>query len=251
MTIKRFILVVIAIFITLSSISQTLEDEKMLIPMISVNLGYNFPGGDFAERFENSGQVGLSFKAKFKSNLLVGIEGSYLFNQGIKDREYFKYLMNEEAWITNMYGEPGLVSERLEGINIYGQLGYIFNVLAPNPNSGIMVTAGLGFMQHKIFIEQRGNNMPQLTDELIKGYDRLCNGLMINQFIGYAYFHKKGVWNFFAGMEFTQGFTQNRRAWDHIEERKIDDNRTDLLYSFKVGWVLSLHRRMSTEIYYY
>lgn len=231
--------------------AQTLKDESMLVPMVSVNIGYNHPGGDFAKRFDGSGQVGSSFKLKLKNNLLIGVEGSYLFSQGVKDREYFKYLMNEEAWITNIYGDPGLVSESLSGFMAYGQLGYIFNVFAKNPNSGIMVTGGLGLMQHKIDIEQRGNNLPQLTDEYIKGYDRLCNGLMTNQFIGYIYFHDKGIWNFFAGMEFTQGFTQNRRDWDFIEERKINDKRTDLLYSFKFGWVLSLHKRMATEIYYY
>ncbi|MDA3867511.1 MAG: hypothetical protein PF489_12300 [Salinivirgaceae bacterium] len=243
--------IVLLCCLQLSATGQTIKDDRILIPMISANLGYNQHAGDLADRFGPSGQVGSSFMLKFKSNLLLGVEGNYLFNQEIKDREYYKYLMNDDALITNMYGEPGIVSERMAGFTIFGKIGYVFNVLAPNPNSGIFVSGGVGILQHKIYIEHRGNNTPQLSDEDILGYDRLCNGLMTTEFIGYMFFEQKAAWNFYAGVEFTQGFTQNRRDWDIIEERKIDDNRTDLLYSIKVGWVISLHKRMATEIYYY
>jgi hypothetical protein len=230
---------------------QTIKEDRLLIPMISANLGYNHSEGDFAKRFGGSGQVGAGFMLKFKSNLLLGVEGNYLFNDDIQKDEYYKYLANEDGFITNMYGEVGVTSERLAGFTVFGKLGYVIPVLNPNPNSGIFVSAGAGLMQHKILISDRYNNIPQLTEEYRKGYDRLCNGLMINQFVGYMFFAEKAVWNFFAGFEFTQGFTQNRRDWDFIEGRKIDDNRLDMLYSFKFGWVISLHRRMSTDYYYY
>lgn len=248
---KKNIIILILSIISCQLTAQNIEEDRILIPMISANLGYNHPGGDFAERFNGSGQVGAAFKLKFKSNLFVGLEGNYLFSQGIKDPEYRDYLENEDGWITNFYGEPGILAEKLDGFVIAANLGYIIPVLNPNPNSGIMISGGIGFTQHKIWIEERQNNIPQLSDEYIKGYDRLCNGLMTNQFIGYMFFQKKAVWNFYAGLEFTQGFTQNRRSWDFIEKRKIDEKRLDLLYSIKVGWVISLHKRMATEIYYY
>ena len=231
--------------------SQTIDKDRLLVPMISANLGYNYPGGDFADRFGGSGQVGAGFMLKFKSNLLIGVEGNYLFNDDIKKDEYYEYLSNEDGFITNMYGEVGVTAERLAGMTFLGKVGYVIPVLNPNPNSGIFVSAGVGFMQHKILIQDRYNNIPQLSEEYRKGYDRLCNGLMTNQFVGYMFFAKKAIWNFYAGFEFTQGFTQNRRDWDFIQERKIDDNRLDMLYSFKFGWIISLHKRMSTDYYYY
>ncbi|WP_462279832.1 hypothetical protein [Salinivirga cyanobacteriivorans] len=248
---KKWILIAILLVMIARLSSQTIKDDRILIPMISAELGYNHPGGDFAERFNGSGQVGAAFNLKFKSNIFLGVQGNYLFSQGIKDPEYRDYLENEDGWITNFYGEPGIVAEKLDGFTVSAHVGYIIPVLNPNPNSGIMVSGGMGFMQHKIWIEERGNNIPQLTDEYIKGYDRLCNGLMTKQFLGYMFFQEKAAWNFYAGFEFTQGYTQNRRSWDFIEERKIDEKRLDLLYSIKIGWVISLHKRMATEIYYY
>ncbi|ALO15307.1 hypothetical protein L21SP5_01664 [Salinivirga cyanobacteriivorans] len=248
---KKWILIAILLVMIARLSSQTIKDDRILIPMISAELGYNHPGGDFAERFNGSGQVGAAFNLKFKSNIFLGVQGNYLFSQGIKDPEYRDYLENEDGWITNFYGEPGIVAEKLDGFTVSAHVGYIIPVLNPNPNSGIMVSGGMGFMQHKIWIEERGNNIPQLTDEYIKGYDRLCNGLMTKQFLGYMFFQEKAAWNFYAGFEFTQGYTQNRRSWDFIEKRKIDEKRLDLLYSIKIGWVISLHKRMATEIYYY
>lgn len=219
--------------------------------MLSINLGYNLHGGDLSERFGPSGQVGPSFMVKFKSNWIIGVEGVYLFSQDVKKLDYYYYLDNDEGWITNMYGDPGIVAESMSGFNIFLKAGRVFRVFNPNPNSGIMVNLGAGFMQHKIWIEERGNNIPQLTPEYIKGYDRLCNGLLMNQFIGYMWFHKQAKYNFYAGFEFSQGLTQNRRSWDFILEKKVDDERLDLLYSIKIGWVFSFHKRMSTELYFY
>ncbi|PLX14796.1 MAG: hypothetical protein C0599_18155 [Salinivirgaceae bacterium] len=231
--------------------AQTIKDDRMLIPMISANLGYNHSTGDFADRFGESGQVGAGFMLKFKNNILLGVEGNYLFNDDIRSDDYYKYLSNEDGFITNIYGEVGVTAERLSGFTVFGKVGYVIPVLNPNPNSGIFVSAGAGLMQHKIFISDRYKNIPQLSEEYIKGYDRLSNGLMLNQFVGYMFFAEKAIWNFYAGFEFSQGFTQNRRDWDFIEEKKIEATRLDLLYSFKVGWVISLHRRMATEYYYY
>ncbi len=231
--------------------AQTISEDRLLIPMISANIGYNHPGGDFDERFNGSGQVGAAFNLKFKSNIFIGIEGNYLFNSEAPYSEFYNYLENEDGWITNMYGEPGIVATKLAGFNAFVKAGYVANVFAPNPNSGLLFTSGVGLLQHQYWIEQRGNNMPQLADEYLPGYDRLCNGLMTNQFIGYLYFHKKAVWNFYLGLEFTQAFTKNRRDWDHIEQKKIDERRLDLLYSIKLGWTISFHKRMATELYYY
>lgn len=248
---QRISLIFIFIFTSVIVFAQSIKTDKLFMPLVSVNIGLNKPGGDFADRFGYSGQIGASFIIKLKSNWLFGLEGDYLYSQKINNREYHDYLMNSDGWITNMYGDPGIVSEKLGGFTAFGKIGKILPFLNPNPNSGFLVQVGLGFMQHKIWIEQRGNNMPQLTPEYIKGYDRLCNGLMMNQFIGYMFFHEKALRNFYCGIEVTEAYTQNRRSWDFIQERKIDDKRHDYLFSFKLGWTLSLHKRMSNDIYYF
>ncbi len=248
---NKISLLIILILLSVGNYAQTISEDRLLIPMISANIGYNHPGGDFAKRFNGSGQVGAAFNLKFKSNIFIGVEGNYLFNGTNPYSEFESYLENSDGWITNMYGEPGVVVTKLEGYTAFAKVGYVAEVLSPNPNSGLLFTGGIGFLQHKYWIEERGNNIPQLADEYLPGYDKLCNGLMTNQFLGYMYFHEKAIWNFYLGLEFTQAYTQNRRDWDHIEQRNIDEPRLDLLYSIKLGWTISLHKRMSTELYYY
>ena len=48
--------------------------------------------------------------------------------------------------------------------------------------SGIVMTLGAGYLYHKIFIETIVTALPQLNDELLKGYDRLSGGILLKQF---------------------------------------------------------------------
>ena len=86
--------------------------------------------------------------------------------------------------------------------------GYVFPVLSPNPNSGIIVSGGIGILQHKILIDFRDAQIPQLGEEYKKGYDRLSYGLALNQFVGYVFFGNKKLINFYAGVELTQAWTK-------------------------------------------
>ena len=109
-----------------------------------------------------------------------------------------------------------------------------------HPKSGIRLTASTGVLQHKIRIEDRTGGLIQLQGEYLKGYDRLTNGLAFTEFIGYQHISNSGLVNFMAGFELTQGFTKNRRSWDYLEMKRLDEQRFDLLNGFRVGWVLTL-----------
>jgi hypothetical protein len=69
-------LLLILILSARQSLAQhNIRDSSLAFPMIGVPIAYQLPGGDMADRFGNNLNVGASFLWKFKSNLLLGLEG--------------------------------------------------------------------------------------------------------------------------------------------------------------------------------
>src|SRR5690606_34872644 len=107
------------------------------------------------------------------------------------------------------------------------------------------------FFQHKIDFEVDETVVPQLNKDYKKGYDRLTNGFMITQFVGYAFFDAKKRINLYAGFEFSQAFTQNRRPWNFDQFLQDDTKRVDLLSGFRIGWILPLYPKSTEQFFYY
>ena len=105
-------------------------------------------------------------------------------------------------------------------------------------------------MMHKIRIESLYDAVPQLEGDYRKGYDKLTTGFSSMQFIGYLYQANVRLLKFYAGFEFTQGFTQNVRNYNFDTGGPENDSRIDLQYGFKVGWILPISHRTKSEYYY-
>lgn len=73
---------------------------------------------------------------------------------------------------------------------------------------------------------------------------------MLNQFLGYINFSNSKRINFYAGLNFTEGFTQNRRAMNFDTGLKDNTKRFDLLIGFRIGWIFPLYKRMADQIYF-
>jgi hypothetical protein len=129
-------------------------------------------------------------------------------------------------------------------------VGKILSLKNSNPNSGIMIKGGVGLMQHKIRLETQEDLVTQLEGEYIKGYDRLTNGIVFSQFLGYFHMSDNKLSNFYAGFEFYEGFTRGRRELNFDTQVKDNAPRTDILYGFKVGWVIHMYKRTGREFYY-
>ena len=112
-----------------------------------------------------------------------------------------------------------------------------------------MATFGAGYIQHKIFIDTPGNVVPYLEDEYRKGFDRFTNGPMLNQFLGYVNFSNSKRVNFYAGIDLTEGFTQNRRT-NFDTGLKDETKRFDLMIGIHIGWVFPLYKRVADQIYF-
>lgn len=235
---------------TLSFGQSEIKDSAILITSVRASYSPLFPGGDMAKRFGWSSSMGLGVDVKTKKSILFGIHGAYFFGNKVKE-DVLTILRNDEGNIIDQNGAYAKVLLYERGFTVNLNAGYLFRVLSPNPNSGIMVMAGGGFIQHKIRIEHNINKVPALEGDYKKGYDRLTNGLCINEFVGYQFLSNNRLLNFFAGFEFYQGFTKSRRDWNIDEVRKDDSKRVDLLTGFRVGWILPLYRRAPKDFYMY
>ena len=148
-------------------------------------------------------------------------------------------------------GEKAFIDISQQGYSIDFQVGKIFQWASPNPNYGFMFTIGGGFMEHWIRYNAEGDNVPQINGDYHKGYDRLTNGIILKEFIGYHFQGSTKLLNFYGGFEFTQGFSGNRRSYDISTMSVKDEKYNDFLIGFRVGWMMPFYKRNQDKYYYY
>jgi len=215
-------------------------------------LGGQLPGADLTTRFGSNLNFGSGLEVLTATqNLIFGLEGYYLFGSTIKENPLAR-ISTAEGFVIGSDGGYADVQLRQRGFYLGGLVGKLFSCSAKNPRSGIRVTVGVGLLQHQIRIQEDPLRfVPQLAGAYQKGYDRLSNGLAFNEFIGYQRLSTNKRINFYLGLEFTQGFTRNRRAFNFDTQSADTQKRFDLLVGVRAGWTLPFYGgKQAAEIYY-
>jgi len=250
---RLLILIILGVLCISKAEAQiAVKDSSLKISMFYATYGYGMPSGDLAQRFGFSNQLGAGFTYKSSNGWSVTAEGNFIFRDGIKDQySILSGISTHDGYIINNAGVFANVMLLQRGFTIWTKVGKLLPIIGPNPNSGLMMQVGVGMMQHKIRIEIPDNSVAQLDGEYKKGYDHLCNGPAIMQFIGYQHLSNNKRINFFAGAEFVQAFTQSRRAYYFNEMIKADEKRIDILSSLKIGWYIPLYKKTRDRYFYY
>jgi len=183
--------------------------------------------------------------------MLFGVSGGFLFGDKVTQPEILSTITTNSGQVIGIDGLFADVRLFQRGYQIAFTIGKIFSFQKPNPNSGIIVMGGPGFIQHKIKIEAIANTTPQLDGDYAKGYDHLTNGFQLHQFIGFIYFGNKKFLNFTGGFEFIQGFTENRRDFNFDTPGEKEGKRLDLYYGIKLAWALPFYKKQPDEFYFY
>jgi len=228
-----------------------LKTEKIRLIGAQANVAYEFPGGDLADRFGSNANVGGGFYLKTKQNIMFMLEGSYLFGENINEDSLFHLIKTPDGYIIDGDGMFADVRTYQRGYTVMLKAGKVFNIFNDNPNSGLLLMAGGGFMEHKIRIENPGQTVAQLKGDYKKGYDKLTSGPALSQFIGYVHYDENRIYNFRIGFEFTQAFTKARRNYDFDLMGKDTRDRVDLLYGIKLSWMIPFKKRKPAEFYYF
>jgi hypothetical protein len=245
-------LLVLLVARSASNAQNSIKDSTILLSMIHFDIGYQIPGGDLKNRFGSNTAAGAGFHIKNKSNLVFGIEGAFIFGNKVKNKNsIYEGIRGADGSVISQEGKLAniLIFER--GYQFHVDFGKIFSFKKPNPNSGILLRAGIGFMEHKIRIESRQDKIPQLEDEYLEGYDKLTNGILFHQLVAYQYYGNTRFANFYAGFEFSEALTKSRRNFDFDLMKKDDRKRTDILYGIRFGWVIPIYKSKPSDFYLY
>ncbi len=250
----KFTLPFIASLFCISSLFAQLNihDSTIFTPLISATFGYQFPGGDLAKQFGSNASIGGSIMFKTKHNWLFGAEGNFMFGQSVKNSDSLLQIISTELGFiidANGYYADMVYYER--GYNFFAKFGKVIPMLSPNPNSGITLLAGAGYIQDKIRIHNPGNTAPQLLGDYKKGYDRLNGGLAVTGAIGYMYLSNTRLLNFSLSFEFMQAWTTPYRERDFDTGQKDTRKFSSQFYTVRASWIIPLYRRVPKEFYTY
>lgn len=230
--------------------NQNNKDSSLFVPIIAVNYTFQAPSGDMDTRFGLSHAIGGTFLLKTKKNWVFGADWNYIFGKKVNEPDLMKGLINSDGVIVDKNGSYAQIRTYERGQTASLKIGRLFNTNFSNKNSGILVLVSVGGLQHKIRIDVNQNTVTALTKDYKKGYDRLSNGIAVEQFIGYMFLSDNRLINLFAGFESIQAFTKNRRSFNFDTMEKDRRKRFDMLTGIKAGITLPLYKRLPKEYYY-
>jgi hypothetical protein len=231
----------------------TPKDSAINAPMIGLSYAFQIPKGDLKNRFGFNSSTGIHFLNKTKKNWIWGVDWTFTFSPQSQVKEsldLFDSINTTNGNVVDANGEYATLLFYERGWTSTLKFGKLFPIWGQNKNSGICLLSGLGYMQHKIRIEDKFNRTPQLTKEYRKGYDRLSSGFMLSQFVGYLYLGNSRLLNFYAGFEVMAGFTKNRRSFNFDTMEQDTKQRIDIYLGPRLGFILPLYKKMPNDFYY-
>lgn len=230
---------------------RSIRDTSLFIVPITASYALQAPSGDMAERFGTNSNVALSVATKFKSNYLLGLEGGFMFGNNIREEGVLRGITGPSGIILDREGKEAEVLLFQRGYSIFAVAGKLMSVAGPNPNSGILLKLGVGYMRHKLRLESQNNEVPQLEGDYVQGYDRLAAGPAGMLFVGYQHLSNRRLINFMLGFEMQLGFTEPLRAFNFDTGRRESGTRFDGLTGLRVGWILPIYRQNDEAFYIY
>lgn len=225
--------------------------------ILNGNASLDFPAADMAKRFGTSYRLGPAVLYKTKSNWLFGAKFDFIIGNVINEDSLMVNVRDKYATgggktieLLNQDGQRLQIPVLERGYATGIQVGKIISWQQMHPDNGLMLLTGVGFMQHKINIFDRDQTVPQIRGAYKKGYDRLTNGIYLEQYAGYAYFAHNKLINFHIGLDVLVGFTQGRRTYLYDVMRPDDKARLDILWGVRAGWFIPMFKRKSEELFF-
>jgi len=248
---KAFLLSIgLAFYIAGHSFAQSVKkDSASSGVLIYMSYAGQLPAGNLALRFGFNSNIQLAAYYKFSNNWMVGFQGAFISGNQLRETGILDSIATQDGNIIANDGNYSSIKYFERGYDIQLTVGKIFPTSKKNLNSGIMVTLSSGYIRHHVRIETPSDWTPQVAADYLLGYERLTAGVCVTEFGGYQYVSKNRIINFYAGLEFTQGFTKSLE-YDFDLRSKNTNLRYDLLNGIRVGWILPILRKSSNNVFY-
>lgn len=267
---KTILTFTLALAFALTAVAQTprnIAKESIPVSMVQVTYAAQFTGLDTHTDYGFTNTIGGSLIHKTQSGWIFTANGNFVFGNQIKQERW--QLLGEG--ITTVYGEvigggglPSSLAFFQRGAHFQAEVGRLFP-LAPNPNSGIFVQFGLGYLWNRLKIEYQieAQNTPyQLINDYQYGYDRKRGGPAFHVEAGYMLLSNARVYNLSVSLEVTYARTKDLRDYDfrvfydengepHIMGR-TDNNPwyNDFYYGIRISWMIPFYQRQPDAYYY-
>ena len=218
---------------------------------ITFSYAHQLPIGKLSTKFGDNSYLGFSFFKEKGNNLFYGLEGGYIFSNNVKDTTVFENITTLSGIIIGADGKYSDVNLMQRGFDSYIFVGYAYHS-KDNNLSGVYLSAGLGFLQHQIFIDTKNQNIPQLYENYKKGYDRLTNGISTKWEASYKYYSPNGQFQIFTGVNMTIAYTKNKRPY-LFDKAAYTSNigSWDNLLGINFGVIIPIQRKNEEEFHYY
>lgn len=220
--------------------------------LIGANYATQFPMGDLVNRFGWNNSIGAHALIKTEKNLIYGIEGNFLFGGIVNEPNVMGYSITSNNDIVGKDGQSieYVLNER--GFVARAQIGTLFKTFVkPNPNSGFFLLGGIGYLEHKIYIDVDDTRAPYFSSQTLTGYDKKSSGFSLSGMVGYMYLSNSRGFNIFFGLETIVAFTKNVRPWDFVLNKQLTEKRTDIFIGPKIGIMAAIYKRGTKEVFYY
>ena len=244
-------------FLAFLCAQQSIRDSAIAFFMPAVVYGGIFPMQDLSQRFGYLNHIQAEVGYKFKSHFYVVLAGGGLVGDKVREagllQNYLSASLQQSGYM-GMFDENGKVfaptiraagwSAQLRG----GKILPILRIPGHNPNCGLFVEVGGGYLRHRISIDKaRSDRAPILEGDYLKGVDRLTGGWGFTESIGYRYFSNRLLLNFFIAIEAGQFFTRSLRGWAYDTGQRDVRRRLDSWVSVRVGWMIPLYEKAPLE----
>ncbi|MES2704802.1 MAG: hypothetical protein V4649_19330 [Bacteroidota bacterium] len=233
--------------------AETPKSRKGFI--LNGNASFDLPGADMSKRFGVSYRLGPAVLYKTTSNWLFGAKFDFIMGNAIREDSLManvkdKYNTGDRSRYEFLTTDGQRVGVRVleRGYAVGVHVGKIISWQSMHPDNGLMLLTTAGFMQHKLNIFDKEQTVAQIRGTYKKGYDRLTNGIFIEQYAGYAYFANNKRINFHIGLDVLVGFTQGRREYLYDVMRPDNKQRIDILFGVRGGWFIPIFKRRSEEL---
>lgn len=243
--IKTFCIVILLVICT----NTSAQDNKQSAFTFSYN--YQFPFGSIANTFGNNSAIGTSYFLETSKNYIFGLEGNYIFGSSIIDETIFDNINTSSGSIIGGDGRFANINLMETGFDSYIFGGYCFHFSDKN-FSGIYISQGIGYLQYKILIDTKNQNIPQLNEDMKRGYDRFTNGFSTKISIDYKYYHKSGMLQISSGINYAMAYTKVQRSYDFKNNLEYLDSRSwDQLLGLKFEIIIPINRDNDEKFHYF
>lgn len=216
-----------------------------------LHVGGQAPAGPLADRFGLSNTVGVGVRRSTASGWRFGAHYRFQTGADVREAGLLQNLIDPNGHLIDNEGRIALVTPQQRGTLLLVTAGRKWSSGGRHPETGFIAECGVGFWEHKIHFQNRGNRVTQLDEPHLAGYDRLTGGGVLLPRAGFEYHNPSGQVRFQFGLEAFLGRLQPNRLWNADTETVDVGPRSDGAVGLFAGWILRLQARSTSVDYFY